>query len=49
LVEHADGRLEIIDVEALLREAGWKPDPAEHPEHLNIPELVAEEGGVHAH
>jgi UDP-2,3-diacylglucosamine pyrophosphatase LpxH len=49
LVEHADGRLEIIDVEALLREAGWKPDPTEHPEHLSIPELAVDEEGAHAH
>jgi UDP-2,3-diacylglucosamine pyrophosphatase LpxH len=48
LVEHSDGRLEIIDVEALLREAGWKPDPTEHPEHLSIPEVAVDEEGVHA-
>ena len=29
LVEQRDGRLEIVDVEALLREAGWKPESQE--------------------
>ena len=43
LVEHADGRLEVIDVEALLRGAGWAADPAEADEHL-----LPEEAGSHA-
>jgi hypothetical protein len=30
LVEHADGRLEIVDVEALLRDAGWRAEAEEH-------------------
>ena len=29
LVEHRDGRLEIVDVEALLRDAGWRPESRE--------------------
>ena len=29
LVEHADGRMEIVDVEALLRDAGWKAEAEE--------------------
>ncbi|MCX5639843.1 MAG: UDP-2,3-diacylglucosamine diphosphatase [Planctomycetota bacterium] len=50
LVEHADGRLEIIDVEALLRSVGWKPDPTEHPETINIPEhSIITEDGAHAY
>lgn len=43
LVEHADGTLEIIDVEALLHEAGWTPEPAEEPE-----QIAADEGVEHA-
>ena len=34
LVEHADGRLEIVDVEKMLRDIGWKPEATEGPEHL---------------
>jgi UDP-2,3-diacylglucosamine pyrophosphatase LpxH len=30
LVEHADGRMEIVDVEDLLRDAGWKAEAEEH-------------------
>ena len=30
LVEYADGRMEIVDVEALLRDAGWKAEAEEH-------------------
>jgi len=44
LVEHADGRLEIVDVEALLRGAGWEPEHADELEPV-----PAEEGDpVHA-
>jgi len=38
LVEHHDGRLEIVDVERMLREAGWRPDPVEAPEHIEVTE-----------
>jgi UDP-2,3-diacylglucosamine pyrophosphatase LpxH len=34
LVEHTDGRLEIVDVERMLRDLGWKPEATEDPEHL---------------
>lgn len=34
LVEHADGRLEVLDVEAFLRQQGWIPDDAEPAEAL---------------
>lgn len=43
LVEHPDGRLEIVDVEALLRSAGWRSEAAEaneaeeHDEDLAVP------------
>jgi hypothetical protein len=40
LVEHADGTLEIIDVEALLRDAGWTPEPSEEPEQIATEEAV---------
>jgi hypothetical protein len=43
LVEHADGRLEIVDVEALLRDAGWEP------EHADELEPVVAEDGEPAH
>ena len=39
LVEHADGRLEIVDVAALLAAAGWQPDPAEPQDALELPEI----------
>ena len=45
LVEHEDGRLEIVDVEALLREAGWKPEATEAPEQL---EHLGSEEPLHA-
>jgi hypothetical protein len=38
LVEHPDGRLEVIDVEAMLRAIGWQPDHAEEPEALQLEE-----------
>ena len=40
LVEHADGRLEIVNVEALLRDAGWEPEPAEEAEPIAIEEVA---------
>jgi UDP-2,3-diacylglucosamine pyrophosphatase LpxH len=41
LVEHADGTLEIVDVAALLKAAGWQPDPSEPQEALELPEVPA--------
>ncbi len=40
LVEHSDGRLEIVDVEALLAAAGWQRDAHDAPEPLGLPEEV---------
>jgi UDP-2,3-diacylglucosamine pyrophosphatase LpxH len=34
LVEHEDGRLEIVDVERMLAAAGWKPERNEEPEPI---------------
>ena len=45
LVEHADGRLEVVDVDRLLREAGWLPEASEEPEQL---EHLAAEEPMHA-
>jgi UDP-2,3-diacylglucosamine pyrophosphatase LpxH len=41
LVEHADGRLEIVDVEALLRGAGWEPEHADELEPVTADEPEA--------
>jgi len=41
LVEQEDGQLELIDVERLLADAGWKSDPHELPEEIGNDEDLA--------